>query len=208
MPALGLDALLRSLKKNALQPVYLLHGDEDVLKDEAIRTLLETAVGEPPRLDQVPGDWRARLELWARSEWAMFQRYPWALQLVSTRTLMGPNRLGWLEVALRTLSGIGLTGREMFDAVNLVDRYVRGTAQTLVAAADQGAAITHQRWWSSHAALVDRISKDGRFPALTSVWSAGMSGVPKDELDFGLQRVLDGLAAHVGVRAATRAEHE
>ncbi len=46
MPALGLDALLRSLKKNALQPVYLLHGDEDVLKDEAIRTLLETAVAD------------------------------------------------------------------------------------------------------------------------------------------------------------------
>ena len=46
MPALGLDALLRSLKKNALQPVYLLHGDEDVLKDEAIRSLLETAVGD------------------------------------------------------------------------------------------------------------------------------------------------------------------
>jgi DNA polymerase-3 subunit delta len=42
--ALTLDTLLRSLKKGALDPVYLLHGDEDVLKDEAIRALLAVAV--------------------------------------------------------------------------------------------------------------------------------------------------------------------
>ncbi|HET9386800.1 MAG TPA: DNA polymerase III subunit delta [Gemmatimonadales bacterium] len=47
MPALTLDALLRSLKKKGAvpDPVYLLHGDEDVLKAEAIRALLDAAVG-------------------------------------------------------------------------------------------------------------------------------------------------------------------
>ena len=47
MAALTLDALLRSLKKGAPvpEPVYLLHGDEDVLKDEAIRALVDSAVG-------------------------------------------------------------------------------------------------------------------------------------------------------------------
>jgi len=47
MAALTLDVLFRSLKKGARisEPVYLLHGDEDVLKDEAIRALIDTAVG-------------------------------------------------------------------------------------------------------------------------------------------------------------------
>src|SRR6266550_1378125 len=47
MAALTLDALLRSLKKGAPlpEPVYLLHGDEDVLKDEAIRALVDATVG-------------------------------------------------------------------------------------------------------------------------------------------------------------------
>jgi DNA polymerase-3 subunit delta len=59
MPALTLDALLRSLKKgvrgtgtrggggggDTLEAVYLLYGDEDVLKDEAIRVLVEAAIG-------------------------------------------------------------------------------------------------------------------------------------------------------------------
>ena len=48
MPArTPLDTLLLSLKKKgaAPNPVYLLHGDEEVLKDEAIRALLDAAVG-------------------------------------------------------------------------------------------------------------------------------------------------------------------
>jgi DNA polymerase-3 subunit delta len=44
MAPLTLDALLRGLKKGAPDPVYLLHGDEDVLKDEAVRALLDAAV--------------------------------------------------------------------------------------------------------------------------------------------------------------------
>src|SRR5213596_3614193 len=47
MAAVTLDALLRGLKKGAPLPelVYLLHGDEDVLKDEAIRALVDRTVG-------------------------------------------------------------------------------------------------------------------------------------------------------------------
>jgi len=48
-PQLTLDTLLRGLKKGAADPVYLLHGDEDVLKDEAVRALLTTAVDPAAR---------------------------------------------------------------------------------------------------------------------------------------------------------------
>jgi len=50
MSALSFDALLRSLKRGAADPVYYLHGDEDVLKDEAIRALIDRAV-EPAARD-------------------------------------------------------------------------------------------------------------------------------------------------------------
>jgi DNA polymerase-3 subunit delta len=50
MGALTFDALLRSLKRGAPDPVYYLHGDEDVLKDEAIRALLDRAL-EPSARD-------------------------------------------------------------------------------------------------------------------------------------------------------------
>jgi DNA polymerase-3 subunit delta len=44
MPVHTLDALLRSLPKGELAPVYYLHGPEDVLKDEAIQAILERAL--------------------------------------------------------------------------------------------------------------------------------------------------------------------
>src|SRR5258705_12707318 len=49
MGALTFDALLRSLKQGAPDPVYYLHGAEDVLKDEAVRALLERAVDPAAR---------------------------------------------------------------------------------------------------------------------------------------------------------------
>jgi DNA polymerase-3 subunit delta len=50
MPALTFDALLRGLKRGATDPVYYLHGEEDVLKDEAARALIERTV-EPAARD-------------------------------------------------------------------------------------------------------------------------------------------------------------
>ncbi|HEX3232653.1 MAG TPA: DNA polymerase III subunit delta [Gemmatimonadales bacterium] len=44
MPAYTLDALLRSLAKGELAPVYYLHGPEDVLKDEAVRAVVDRAL--------------------------------------------------------------------------------------------------------------------------------------------------------------------
>ena len=50
MGALTFDALLRSLKRSPPDPAYYLHGDEDVLKEEVIRALLDRAV-EPGARD-------------------------------------------------------------------------------------------------------------------------------------------------------------
>lgn len=55
MGVLTFDALLRSVKKGVPDPVYYLHGDEDVLKDEAIQSLCDAALDPAARdfnLDQ------------------------------------------------------------------------------------------------------------------------------------------------------------
>ena len=43
------DVLYRALKKGALDPVYYLHGDEDLLKNEAVRDLVEAGVDAATR---------------------------------------------------------------------------------------------------------------------------------------------------------------
>ena len=44
MASLTFDALFRSLKGGALEPVYYLHGEEDILKDELLRAIMERAL--------------------------------------------------------------------------------------------------------------------------------------------------------------------
>ncbi len=44
MPTRTFDALLRSLAKGELAPVYYLYGAEDILKDEAVRAILDRAL--------------------------------------------------------------------------------------------------------------------------------------------------------------------
>src|SRR5258708_7219707 len=57
MGAITLDEFFRRLKQGPPDPVYYFHGDEDVLKDEAVAALLDAAVD--PRLRSLHLDQRA-----------------------------------------------------------------------------------------------------------------------------------------------------
>ena len=65
MAALSFDALLRALKHGDPDPVYYLHGEEDVLKDEAVRALVDRAV--PPESRDFNLDTRSAAESGRRS---------------------------------------------------------------------------------------------------------------------------------------------
>jgi DNA polymerase-3 subunit delta len=49
MPALDYDAFRRSMKKGEILPAYYFHGDEDLLKDDALRELLLAALDPSTR---------------------------------------------------------------------------------------------------------------------------------------------------------------
>jgi DNA polymerase-3 subunit delta len=63
MAALTLDALLRSLKKGPADPVYLLHGDEDVLTNEAVQAILAAAVEPAARDFNLDARWAADVDV-------------------------------------------------------------------------------------------------------------------------------------------------
>jgi DNA polymerase-3 subunit delta len=49
MPVLGFDALLRAIKKADVRPTYYFFGDEDLLKDDAVRGLIAAGVDQATR---------------------------------------------------------------------------------------------------------------------------------------------------------------
>ena len=151
--------------------------------------------GSPP----VPeaASWRDGLERFARASLDGYRRHPWLLRASLTRGAMGPNQTAALDSVLRALDGVGLSGGERMAVVGLVAGYVRGVAQQVA----DDAQARDARFWAAFVPLLDAHLDATRYPALTTLWrDENFEWV--DQFEFGLGRVLDGIAALVESRRA------
>ncbi|WP_331727325.1 TetR/AcrR family transcriptional regulator (plasmid) [Streptomyces sp. NBC_00161] len=163
-------------------------------KAELLDLMVDSAFGTAPDVADVPGGWRPQLDAWARACWEQYRRRPWMVAATGMRRqLMGPRQLSWLDSALAALSGTGLPYAQQHAAFLLVVGHVRSLAQQLVDDDEEG-----RREW-------DRLTADvwkrhgERFPALTAAIAGGaFTPHGEDPLEFGLERILDGIAALVG----------
>ncbi|GAA4228536.1 AcrR family transcriptional regulator [Streptosporangium album] len=138
--------------------------------------------------------WRAALEAWARSSWALRERHPWLSEAQGTRTVPGPNSIAHFERALSVVAGTGLTPAEMLAVVGLVGRYVDAEARQKVEVArvERRTGVTEEEWWGARHSLYDRLDV---YPTLRHIWESGGYDEPEDPFAFGLGRVLDGVEA-------------
>ncbi|MDX3227578.1 TetR/AcrR family transcriptional regulator [Streptomyces sp. ME19-01-6] len=166
-------------------------------KAELVALMVEAAIGPYPAADAQHDGWRGQLEDWARCLLSVFLRHPWTLDATIGPRVMGPAELGWMERAVSALDGTGLSGAERMDAVVLLVGHVRGITQQARAA---GPAGTPEAELSR--VLADLMRAQGeRFPALAAALaSAEQSGGQDQAWEFGLQRIMDGLAVLIDQR--------
>src|SRR6266571_4397528 len=179
MGALTFDALLRSLKQGASDPVYYLHGDEDVLKDEAVRALVERAVDPAARDFNV--DQRNAPELDAEAFHALVNTPP---MLAATRA-----------VVVRGLDQLKKTAKLRQELLRYLESPNPTTLLVLVQAAGE----------PPDAELVRRttaVAVEPLPPARVERWMAHRAR----QLSLALARELEKLAAFAGgaARPATR----
>ena len=177
-------------------------------KPELLDVMLDTVYGETARPEDVPGGWRARLELIARENWALYQRHPWLLQVATSRPVLGPNVTAKYDYELRAIDGIGLTDVEMDSVITLITGFVHGTARGAVEAAqaESQTGMSDEQWWAAHAPFFSRIADPNRFPTAARVGQAagealGAAYSADHAFEFGLQRVLDGIQALIDTRS-------
>ncbi len=157
-------------------------------KAELVALMIDTAIGDRPDLESVPGGWRDRLADWARQCLRLFVRHRWLIEATGGHRIMGPNELGWLDAALSVLADAGFPPVEQHDAFLLLNGHVRSVAQNMT-----GADRLRVDEWS--AALGERLRRHGdRYPALVAAMQGGGYSQPAAEpLEFGLRCLLDGL---------------
>lgn len=183
-------------------------------KAELIDLMLDNVLAEVPRPGHPsrPGDapvgWRARLERVARNNWALYLRHPWLLQVATSRPPLGPNVIAKYDHELRAVDGIGLTDIEMDLVVQLIGDYVHGAARTAVSATlvAQRTGLTDEQWWEKAAPVLEKVLDPAATPTASRVGAAAgeeynAAADPARAFEFGLARLLDGIAALIDARA-------
>ncbi|MEU4470572.1 TetR/AcrR family transcriptional regulator [Micromonospora sp. NPDC023888] len=176
-------------------------------KAELVAVMIDTAYGEMPPLT-VEGDWRARLERVARDNLALYQRHRWMLRAETTRPVLGPHLVAKYDRELNTVADIGLTDVEMDAVLTLVLGHVKTSARAASEVVDleRETGMTDGQWWQSHAPWLETFLTAGAYPTAARVGTAagqqhGAAYGPEYAFEFGLQRVLDGIAVVVAERA-------
>ncbi|MFD5797356.1 TetR/AcrR family transcriptional regulator [Streptomyces diastatochromogenes] len=166
-------------------------------KNELVELMVEAVLAEGPDLSGVPeGDWRAGAREWTRQSARVYADHPWLLTATAMRRqVMGPRQLRWLDAALAALEPTGLGGAQRHQVFLLLIGLVRNQAQQLRDHDEE-----HDREWNRLTG--DLLARHAdRFPALTRAVAEGaFDPAGTDPLDFGLDRILDGVEALTAVR--------
>jgi AcrR family transcriptional regulator len=165
-------------------------------KDDLVLQMMNTVFARS-HLPDPPDGWRARLELAARTLWAMFGQHPWLASALSlTRPQALPAALPYTEWMLTALDGHGLDLDTMLTTYLTLINYVRGIAVNLESEAEAEAVsgLNSEEWLDTQEPQLRSILAPGQFPMFEQLISQEYDFSLDRIFEFGLQRLLDGLA--------------
>ncbi|MFG1922656.1 TetR/AcrR family transcriptional regulator [Cryptosporangium sp. NPDC048952] len=163
-------------------------------KAELVALMVDIGLGRPPAVDAT--SWRAALTAWARELFLRFYAHPWSLEATRGARLIGPNELTWMEIAVAALADSGLDGAETLDTVVVLTGHVRSLGEQTRA---YDTVSAEDPLTSGFQAILT--GREDRFPAVTAAFaSAAASGKTNQALDFGVDRILDGVETLIASR--------
>jgi AcrR family transcriptional regulator len=173
-------------------------------KEDLLTLMLDAGLGEVA--GAAPGeDWRTGLARWARGSVQAMRAHPWSTQVPITGPPIAPNAIAWFEDALHCLHDTGLEEAEKASIVMMLSGYARNHVMLMaeVNANFLAAAATPHEAMRSYSDTLRRLTRADRFPGLHAVLEAGVfdrADPPEEEFEFGLERILDGVAALLAIR--------
>jgi AcrR family transcriptional regulator len=172
-------------------------------KSQLYELMVDAVVGEIELPERPSGDWRADLASIARAARAMGRRHPWLAQL-AIPPVPGPLTRKYGTAAFRSLEGLGLDPATQVNILAAVNNYVSGFLQRETGRwtpTSRATAMTAQRETSPSDRAVQAIAE----PSVTPQHLAARARMHSDEsFAFGLDCLLDGIAAHIAQPANER----
>ncbi|APU22471.1 TetR/AcrR family transcriptional regulator [Actinoalloteichus sp. GBA129-24] len=149
-------------------------------------------------------DWRDELEAWTRREWRLLSRHRWLLRVITDfPPLLPPGLLADVERVLAALVDAGLDPITAHQAFQSASGLVEGLA-LLQAGTDRAdrRGLTH-RWRTTEVPAILERTGAKNYPLQAGLITSLDAALDVDRmLEFGLARLLDGIAHHLTSRAA------
>ncbi|MEW2304020.1 TetR/AcrR family transcriptional regulator C-terminal domain-containing protein [Streptomyces sp. NPDC006655] len=200
----GLDALTMRRVAQQLGVVPMTLYTYVPGKAELLDLMLDTVYLRMPRTDTAGRPWRARLTAVAEENRALFEAHPWAAAISTGRPPLGPGMMAKYEHELSALDGLGLDDVELDAALTFLLTFVQANARSAAEAqaARRDSAMDEEQWWAANAPLLAKVLDPRAYPTAARVGTAagsahGAAYSPAHAWEFGLGRVLDGLAVLV-----------
>lgn len=168
-------------------------------KDDLLLLMQEQAIGLPPESHLEVDGWRDRLLALYEAQVLLYVRHPWVLSLPINGSPITPNSSAWLDAALAALEATPLSAEERL-AVGLAvtgDARWCGIVQAGYTEQARGSGLSADQVAVREAALYDRVIDADAFPALRRAIDDGIFLSAADPFRFGLDRLLDGVAAYI-----------
>ncbi len=180
-------------------------------KAALLELMLDAAYARMPRGDTSGQPWRQRLTAVAEENRALFDTHPWAATISGSRPPLGPGLMAKYEHELSALQDVGLDDVEMDSCLSHLLMFVQACARAAADAdtAEQDSAMNDEQWWATNAPLLARVFDERAYPLAARVGAAagaahGSAFNPDHAYEFGLRRVLDGLATLIDAPRPTR----
>jgi AcrR family transcriptional regulator len=201
--AVSMRRLAREMRVGAMSLYWYVSS-----KDELHELMLERVQAEA-QAPEPTGDWRADLRAFASNSRAALLRHPWAMDFLGIGPPTGPNDARNADRLLGALGGLGLDTRTIIWIAMTVGTYVLGAtlrevqeARWQQAVDEMKATMTAEEMDRRREAFFEQVAKSGSYPHLAAVFDAGIdpdAPETRDErFEFGLDCLLDGIAARVG----------
>lgn len=174
-------------------------------KDDLVALMFDAVLAPLPTRRR-RRSWRAGIADWAHELMARYVRHGWLADVPITGPPALPNQLAWLDWGLGELVPTELPAAERLSVMLLLSGYVRSVATLSreITAGYELAGSSPDEIGEQYEAMLGQLVTRERFPHLHDALFAGLlsDGSAEDELEFefGLQRILDGVEAHVARR--------
>ena len=206
LDAEGLEGMnMRALGKrldSAATAVYWHVGSrENLIALAADRAWAEVDLPDPAEVG-----WRTAASEMATSEYAMLIRHLWLVQAFGSYQLYGPGKARHDDHSIAVYEAAGFAGAEADQATSAVFTFVLGNALGLAATTSftrklgRDGGDVQALVQANRAEVLELAAQFPRLRARLELPSAGYGAAPDGSFAFGLQAVLDGLAARLAAR--------